>query len=120
MARAPGKFQHVPRKGVTLGFGYLLPKPLRNNYRQELWDMKSKSNLIYFTDGATDVSKGGFMAGGGDWRGDLVPSPNVNNVMYLGRGGLGVIYIRMSRSLSRRDQGPGPYARSGTLVFFIL
>ena len=49
--------------------------------------MKSRSNLVYSpVDGVTDVSEGEIMAGGGDgdWRGDLVPSPGVNDMMYSG------------------------------------
>lgn len=33
-ARASGQFKPVPRKGVTVGFHRLLPKPFGNDYRQ--------------------------------------------------------------------------------------
>ena len=56
MAWAYRKFQPVPKKGVTLRFPYMLPKPFGNGYRKELREVESKPNLIYLTNGITNVS----------------------------------------------------------------
>lgn len=81
-ARAGGQFRPVPRKGVTIGFHWLLPKPFGNDYRQEPWMVHATDNLIYVPrDKITDVSPEEVTAG--DWRSKIVPSPAGNEMMYM-------------------------------------
>lgn len=81
-AKADGKFKPVPRKGVTLGFHWLLPKPFGNDYRLEPWQVHAKDDLIYVPkDKITDVRKEDVMTG--DWRDSVVPCPTANEMMYL-------------------------------------
>ncbi len=81
-ARADGKFKPLPRKGVTLGFHWLLPKPFGNDYRQEPWQVHAKDDLVYVPkDKITDVRKEDVMSG--DWRNNVVPCPTANEMMYL-------------------------------------
>mmetsp|Transcript_405 Transcript_405/g.894 ORF Transcript_405/g.894 Transcript_405/m.894 type:complete len:561 (-) Transcript_405:250-1932(-) len=83
MARLSGKFRPVPRKGITLGFHWLLPKPFGNDYRQEPWTVTSQSNLIYTPpDKITDASKGEVTTG--DWRRGVVPNPSAAEMVYMG------------------------------------
>lgn len=81
-ARADGKFKPVPRKGVTLGFHWLLPKPFGNDYRQEPWQVHAKDDLVYIPkDKITDVRKEDVLTG--DWRENVVPCSAANEMMYL-------------------------------------
>ena len=81
-ARADGKFKPLPRKGVTLGFHWLLPKPFGNDYRQEPWQVHAKDDLVYVPkDKITDVRKEDVESG--DWRDNVIPCPTANEMMYL-------------------------------------
>jgi hypothetical protein len=81
-ARADGKFRPVPRKGVTMGLHWLLPKPFGNDYRLEPWEVHAKDDLIYVPkDKITDVRKEDVLTG--DWRDSIVPCPTANEMMYL-------------------------------------
>jgi hypothetical protein len=81
-ARASGQFKPVPRKGVTLGFHWLLPKPFGNDYRQEPWMVHATDNMVYVPkDKITDVSPEEVAAG--DWRSKIVPSPAGNDMLYM-------------------------------------
>lgn len=81
-ARASGQFKPVPRKGVTLGFHWLLPKPFGNDYRQEPHLKHTADDLVYAPgDGITDVA--GVDIRSGDWRRGVVPAPSGGEMMYL-------------------------------------
>lgn len=81
-ARAGGKYTPVPRKGFTMGFHWLLPKPFGNDYRLEPWQVHAKDDLVYVPkDKITDVRKEDVMTG--DWRDSIVPCPTANEMMYL-------------------------------------
>jgi hypothetical protein len=81
-ARASGQFRPIPRKGVTIGMHWLLPKPFGNDYRQEPWLVQATDNLVYVPpDKITDVSPGDVAAG--DWRSKIVPSPSGNEMIYM-------------------------------------
>lgn len=81
-AKADGKFKPVPRKGLTMGFHWLLPKPFGNDYRLEPWQVHAKDDLVYVPkDKITDVRKEDIMTG--DWRDSVVPCPTANEMMYL-------------------------------------
>lgn len=81
-ARADGKFKPVPRKGFTLGFHWLLPKPFGNDYRLEPWQVHTKDSVVYIPkDKITDV--GGEEVKTGDWRKGVVPCPTGKEMMYL-------------------------------------
>jgi hypothetical protein len=81
-ARADGKYRPLPRKGVTLGLHWLLPKPFGNDYRLEPWQVHAKDDLIYVPkDKITDIRKEDVMTG--DWRDAIVPAPTASEMMYL-------------------------------------
>jgi hypothetical protein len=81
-ARASGQFRPVPRKGVTVGMHWLLPKPFGNDYRQEPHLTHTADDLVYSpVDGITDVS--GSEIRSGDWRRGVVPAPASGEMMYL-------------------------------------
>jgi len=81
-AKADGKFRPVPRKGVTMGFHWLLPKPFGNDYRLEPWEVHAKDDLVYVPkDKITDVRKEDVETG--DWRDSVTPCPTANEMMYL-------------------------------------
>lgn len=82
IARADGKYRPVPRKGVTVGMHWLLPKPFGNDYRLEPWDVHAKDDLIYVPkDKITDVRKDDVVTG--DWRNSIVPAPTASEMIYL-------------------------------------
>lgn len=81
-ARADGKFRPVPRKGITMGFHWLLPKPFGNDFRMEPWQVHTKDDLIYVPkDRITDVKKEDVVAG--DWRDKITPCPTSNELLYM-------------------------------------
>ncbi|GAX13132.1 hypothetical protein FisN_17Hh061 [Fistulifera solaris] len=81
-ARAGGQFRPVPRKGITVGLHWLLPKPFGNDYRQEPWMVHATDGLVYVPkDKITDVSPEEVAAG--DWRRKVVPSPVGNDMVYM-------------------------------------
>lgn len=81
-ARADGKYRPLPRKGVTVGLHWLLPKPFGNDYRLEPWQVHAKDDLIYVPkDKITDIRKEDVMTG--DWRDAIVPAPTASEMMYL-------------------------------------
>jgi hypothetical protein len=80
-AHASGKFRPLPRKGVTVGFHWLLPKPFGNDYRQEPWMVHATDNMVYIPqDKLSDVSPDEVAAG--DWRDKIVPCPAGNDMVY--------------------------------------
>ena len=81
-ARASGQFKPLPRKGVTVGMHWLLPKPFGNDYRQEPHLTHTADDLVYApVDGITDVSGNEIRTG--DWRRGVVPAPSSGEMMYL-------------------------------------
>jgi hypothetical protein len=81
-AKASGKFKPLPRKGVTVGLHWLLPKPFGNDFRQEPWMVHATDGMVYIPkDKITDVSPEEVAAG--DWRDKIVPSPAGNDMLYM-------------------------------------
>ena len=81
-AKASGQFKPVPRKGVTVGMHWLLPKPFGNDYQQEPNLTRSADDLVYApVDGLTDVS--GSEIRSGDWRRGVVLAPSGAEMLYL-------------------------------------
>jgi hypothetical protein len=81
-AKASGKYKPVPRKGVTVGMHWLLPKPFGNDFRQEPWMVHATDNLVYVPkDKITNVNPEDVVAG--DWRSKIVPSPNSREMIYM-------------------------------------
>lgn len=81
-AKASGAYKPVPRKGVTVGFHWLLPKPFGNDFRQEPWKVHATDNLVYVPqDKITDVSPDEVRAG--NWRRKIVPSPASREMVYM-------------------------------------
>jgi hypothetical protein len=81
-AQASGKFRPLPRKGVTVGLHWLLPKPFGNDFRQEPWMVHATDNMVYIPrDKITDVNPEDVATG--DWRDKIVPSPAGNDMLYM-------------------------------------
>jgi hypothetical protein len=81
-ARASGQFRPVPRKGVTIGLHWLLPKPFGNDYRQEPWMVQTTDNLVYVPpDKITDVNPADITSG--DWKSKIAPSPSGSEMIYM-------------------------------------
>jgi hypothetical protein len=81
-AQASGKFRPLPRKGVTVGLHWLLPKPFGNDFRQEPWMVHATDNMVYIPrDKITDVNPEDVATG--DWRDKIVPSPAGNDILYM-------------------------------------
>mmetsp|Transcript_24139 Transcript_24139/g.50186 ORF Transcript_24139/g.50186 Transcript_24139/m.50186 type:complete len:472 (-) Transcript_24139:117-1532(-) len=80
-ARASGKFKPLPRKGVTIGMHWLLPKPFGNDYRQEPWTVHASDDLVYVPGAVKDVAPDSVAQG--DWRSKVVPSPVGNDLIYM-------------------------------------
>jgi hypothetical protein len=82
-ARASGKFVPLPRKGVTVGLHWLLPKPFGNDYRQEPWMVHATDNLVYVPPHSKLADVAPDSVASGDWRDKIVPSPPGNDMLYL-------------------------------------
>jgi hypothetical protein len=82
-AQASGQYRPLPRKGVTVGLHWLLPKPFGNDYRQEPWMVHAVDTMTYVpqTKKLSDVNPGDVPSG--DWRSKIVPSPAGNDMVYL-------------------------------------
>jgi len=84
-SRASGKYKPVPRRGVTVGLHWLLPKPFGNDYRQEPWMVHAVDDMVYVPPGRngklSDVAAEDVAAG--DWRDKIVPSPPGNDMVYM-------------------------------------
>ena len=88
-ARASGGYKPLPRKGVTVGLHWLLPKPFGNDYRQNPSDVYSGAELVYSppTNKVTEIGEDEVKAGTGDWRRSIVPVPAASDMMFqFGRG----------------------------------
>jgi len=73
-AKASGQYRSIPRKGVTVGFHWLLPKPFGNDFRQEPWMVHATDNMVYVPpDKLTNVSPQEIKDS--DWRTKIVPNP---------------------------------------------
>lgn len=83
-AEASGQFKPVPRKGVTIGMHWLLPKPFGNDYRQEPWMVHAADNLVYVPRRDTKVTEVPEEAvKTGDWRDQVVPSPAGRDMLFM-------------------------------------
>lgn len=84
-AEASGQFRPVPRKGVTIGMHWLLPKPFGNDFRQEPWMVHATDNLVYVPRRDTKVTEvpEDAVAANGDWRDQVVPSPAGKDMLYM-------------------------------------
>jgi hypothetical protein len=82
MARASGQYKPLPRKGVTVGMHWLLPKPFGNDFRQEPWMVHATDGMVYIPrDKITEVSPE--EARSGSWLNKLVPAPAANEMIYM-------------------------------------
>jgi hypothetical protein len=82
VAKASGQYKPVPRKGVTVGLHWLLPKPFGNDFRQEPWMVHAVDNMVYVPkDKITEVSPEEVKKG--DWRNKIVPAPNAREMIFV-------------------------------------
>lgn len=82
-ARVSGNYRPAPRKGVTLGFHWLLPKPFGNDYRQNPVDIDRGHQLFYDKSPTTrEVDPQQVRSGDGDWRRKIVPVPAGSEMMF--------------------------------------
>jgi len=97
LARVSGNYRPLPRKGVTVGLHWLLPKPFGNDYRQSPSDVYSGSTLVYsprmnkvteigpdqvMKGGVGDSEGGASVQSGDDWRKYVIPVPAGADMMY--------------------------------------
>jgi hypothetical protein len=80
-ATATNKFRPVPRKGVTVGLHWLLPKPFGNDYRQEPWKVHATDNMVYVPGALADVNPD--QVAEGTWRDAIVPLPSGRDMLYM-------------------------------------
>lgn len=80
-AQATNKFRPLPRKGVTVGFHWLLPKPFGNDYRQEPWKVHATDNMVYVPGAVADVNP--VQVEDGTWRDAIVPLPSGKDMLYM-------------------------------------
>lgn len=87
VARMSGQYKPLPRKGVTVGLHWLLPKPFGNDYRQNPTDIY-RGNLIYSPSNSaqgnviSEVNPEEVKKGTGDWRRSIVPVPSGTEMMF--------------------------------------
>jgi hypothetical protein len=83
IAEANGQYRPLPRKGITVGLHWLLPKPFGNDFRQEPWMVHAADSLTYVPPNKklSDVNPKDVLAG--DWRDKIVPSPAGNDMVYM-------------------------------------
>jgi len=82
VAKASGQYKPPPRKGVTIGLHWLLPKPFGNDFRQEPWMVHATDNMVYVpSDKITEVTSD--EAKSGDWRNKIIPSPSSREMIYF-------------------------------------
>uniref|UniRef100_A0A7S2REF7 Uncharacterized protein n=1 Tax=Eucampia antarctica TaxID=49252 RepID=A0A7S2REF7_9STRA len=87
-AKATGKYVPAPRKGITVGMHWLLPKPFGNDYRQEPWKVHTMDDLVYTPkDKLTDVNPQDILNVDentlADWTKYVVPAPTGSEMLYL-------------------------------------
>ena len=82
-ARASGKFKPLPRKGITVGLHWLLPKPFGNDYRQEPWMVHAVDDMVYVPTAGKLADVNPAEVAAGDWRDKIVPSPAGNDMLYM-------------------------------------
>ena len=81
-ARATNKFKPLPRKAISIGMHWLLPKPFGNDYRQDPWMVHATDDLTYVpTQKVTDVNPD--QVATGTWRDAIVPLPAGNDMVYM-------------------------------------
>eukprot|EP00547_Thalassionema_nitzschioides_P001067 CAMPEP_0194211026 /NCGR_PEP_ID=MMETSP0156-20130528/9242_1 /TAXON_ID=33649 /ORGANISM="Thalassionema nitzschioides, Strain L26-B" /LENGTH=496 /DNA_ID=CAMNT_0038938451 /DNA_START=30 /DNA_END=1520 /DNA_ORIENTATION=- len=81
VARASGQYKPFPRKGVTVGLHWLLPKPFGNDFRQEPWMVHAIDNMVYVpADKVTNITPDEVKDG--DWRDKVIPSPSSREMVY--------------------------------------
>lgn len=80
-AQATNKFRPVPRKGITVGFHWLLPKPFGNDYRQEPWKVHATDNMVYVPSALADMNPE--QVAEGTWRDAIVPLPSGKDMLYM-------------------------------------
>ena len=82
VAKASGQYKPAPRKGVTVGLHWLLPKPFGNDFRQEPWMVHATDNMVYVPpDKVTNVTPEDVKTG--DWRNKIVPSPSTREMVFI-------------------------------------
>jgi hypothetical protein len=84
-AEASGQFKPIPRKGVTIGMHWLLPKPFGNDFRQEPWMQHATDSLVYVPQRTTKVTEvpPENVLKTGDWRDQIVPSPAGRDMVFM-------------------------------------
>lgn len=83
-AKVSGQYKPLPRKGITVGLHYLLPKPFGNDYRQEPWMVHATDDMVYIPPHKklSDVAVEDIKAGT-DWRQQIIPNPAGNDMLYM-------------------------------------
>ena len=80
-AKASGMYRPVPRKAITVGLHWLLPRPFGSDNRQAPEEREYRRNFIYHP-GRAEVSPEDVKEGSGAWRSKIVPTPAGSDMLY--------------------------------------
>ena len=82
-AKASGAFRPVPRKAISVGLHWLLPRPFGSDQRQATLPNEVRRNYVYHTpEGRSEVSPDDVKKGAGEWRSKIVPTPTASDMLY--------------------------------------
>eukprot|EP00591_Stephanopyxis_turris_P001222 CAMPEP_0195523480 /NCGR_PEP_ID=MMETSP0794_2-20130614/22699_1 /TAXON_ID=515487 /ORGANISM="Stephanopyxis turris, Strain CCMP 815" /LENGTH=531 /DNA_ID=CAMNT_0040653491 /DNA_START=224 /DNA_END=1819 /DNA_ORIENTATION=- len=88
VARVAGNYRPAPRKAVTIGLHWLLPKPFGADYRQPAGERELLRNFVYHPEsGRVEVTPDEVKQGTGGWRSNIVPCPPASDIIYQGEQG---------------------------------
>merc|ERR1712071_478569 len=84
VARASGNYRPLPRKGVTVGMHWLLPKPFGNDYRRNPTDVYTGEQFFYSppTNKIAEIGDDQVRDGEGHWKDSIVPVPGGSEMMH--------------------------------------
>jgi len=81
-AKASGAFRPIPRKGLTIGLHWLLPKPFGGDNRfQPMTEREYRRNFVYHPNRA-EVTPEEVLDESGAWRNKIAPNPAGSDMIY--------------------------------------
>jgi hypothetical protein len=82
-AKASGAFKPVPRKAISVGLHWLLPRPFGSDHRQATLPNEVRRNYVYHSpEGRSEVSPDEVKQGSGAWKNKIVPTPTASDMLY--------------------------------------
>jgi hypothetical protein len=81
-AKASGAFRPIPRKGLTIGLHWLLPKPFGGDNRfQPMTEREYRRNFVYHPN-RDEVTPEEVLDESGAWRNKIAPNPAGSDMIY--------------------------------------